>query len=113
MSDNPTFELIAKRSGVAKPTVSLALRNSPELLEKTRLRIQDVARELGYKPNPSELADPDILNPKLLTVILNRDPALFSEQLVFWAGVLEVYLLEGSFYVQNSNRCFYFSHYRC
>ncbi len=52
MSDNPTFELIAKRAGVAKSTVSLALRNSPKLLEKTRLRIQDVARELGYKPNP-------------------------------------------------------------
>ncbi len=52
MSENPTFELIAKRAGVGKPTVSLAFRNSPELLEKTRLRIQDVARELGYKPNP-------------------------------------------------------------
>lgn len=52
MSDNPTFELIAKRAGVAKSTVSLALRNSPKLLEKTRIRIQEVARELGYKPNP-------------------------------------------------------------
>ncbi len=52
MSDHPTFEQIAKRAGVAKSTVSLALRNSPKLLEKTRLRIQDVARQLGYKPNP-------------------------------------------------------------
>tara|TARA_Y100000814_G_scaffold230870_1_gene174745 strand:+ start:206 stop:394 length:189 start_codon:yes stop_codon:yes gene_type:complete len=62
-------------------------------LEKTLLRIQDVALELGYKPNPSELADPDIPDPKILTVILNGDPALFSEQLVFRAGVLEVRLL--------------------
>lgn len=83
MSESPTFELIAKRAGVGKPTVSLALRNSPELLEKTRLRIQDVARELGYKPNPSELADPDIPNPKLMNVILNGDPALFSSSLSF------------------------------
>lgn len=52
MSESPTFESIAKKAGVAKSTVSLALRNSPKLLEETRLRIQGIAQELGYKPNP-------------------------------------------------------------
>lgn len=37
MSNHPNYELIAKKAGVAKSTVSLALRNSPKLLEKTRL----------------------------------------------------------------------------
>jgi LacI family transcriptional regulator len=52
MSESPTIESIAKKAGVAKSTVSLALRNSPKLLEETRLRIQGIAQELGYKPNP-------------------------------------------------------------
>ncbi|MDE0768178.1 MAG: LacI family DNA-binding transcriptional regulator [Opitutaceae bacterium] len=52
MSESPTIEFIARKAGVAKSTVSLALRNSPKLLEETRLRIQEIARELGYKPNP-------------------------------------------------------------
>lgn len=52
MSESPTIESIAEKAGVAKSTVSLALRNSPKLLEPTRIRIQEVARELGYKPNP-------------------------------------------------------------
>ncbi|MDA1068643.1 MAG: LacI family DNA-binding transcriptional regulator [Verrucomicrobia bacterium] len=52
MSESPTIEFIAKKAGVAKSTVSLALRNSPKLLEQTRSRIQKIAQELGYKPNP-------------------------------------------------------------
>ena len=52
MSKSPTVETIASKAGVAKSTVSLALRNSPKLLEATRANIQRIARELGYRPNP-------------------------------------------------------------
>ena len=52
MSKSPTIGSIAKKAGVAKSTVSLALRNSPKLLEETRLKIQAIAKEMGYKPNP-------------------------------------------------------------
>ena len=52
MSESPTIESIAKKAGVAKSTVSLALRNSPKLLEETRVKIQGIAQDLGYKPNP-------------------------------------------------------------
>lgn len=33
-------------------TVSRALKNSPLIREKTRKRIQQIAREMGYRPNP-------------------------------------------------------------
>ena len=52
MPDSTTIASIAEAAGVAKSTVSLALRNSPKVVEKTRLRIQGLARNLDYRPNP-------------------------------------------------------------
>lgn len=40
---------IAYRAGVSQSTVSRALRNSPLVNEETRLRVQEIARELNYK----------------------------------------------------------------
>jgi LacI family transcriptional regulator len=47
-----TMADVAKRAGVHATTVSLALRNHPRLPEKTRTRIQNLAREMGYAPDP-------------------------------------------------------------
>ena len=47
-----TLADIAKRAEVHVTTVSLALRNHPRLPEKTRKRIQDLAKEMGYQPDP-------------------------------------------------------------
>ena len=47
-----TLGAIAARAGVAKASVSYALRNHPKIPRATRERIQQVARELGYRPNP-------------------------------------------------------------
>lgn len=44
---------IAERLGVSKTTVSLALRNSPEVSAEMRARVKAVADELGYKLNPA------------------------------------------------------------
>lgn len=44
---------IARAAGVHNTTVSLALRNSPLIPEATRQRIQDIARALGYCPDPA------------------------------------------------------------
>jgi LacI family transcriptional regulator len=44
---------IAERAGVGKATVSLALRDDPRLRPETRRRIQRVAAEMGYRPNPT------------------------------------------------------------
>jgi len=43
---------IADRAEVSKATVSLALRNHASIPLSTRERIQQLAREMGYRPNP-------------------------------------------------------------
>ncbi|MBC8009318.1 MAG: LacI family DNA-binding transcriptional regulator [Burkholderiales bacterium] len=50
---------IARRLGVSKTTVSLALRGKPGLSEETVRRVLETAREMGYTPNPisSELME--------------------------------------------------------
>lgn len=47
-----TIRDIAARAGVHFSSVSLALRNSPKIRPALREKIQAVARELGYVPDP-------------------------------------------------------------
>ena len=47
-----TLRVIAEETGVSLNTVSLALRGSPRLADKTKERVQRAAKELGYQPNP-------------------------------------------------------------
>lgn len=44
---------IARAAGVSKNTVSLALRNDPQIPQETQLRIAHLAKELGYRKNPT------------------------------------------------------------
>jgi LacI family transcriptional regulator len=46
-----TLKDIAKRVGLSKNTVSLALRNDAQIPARTRERIQLVAKQMGYQPN--------------------------------------------------------------
>ncbi len=46
-----TIKDIAKRVGQSNVTVSYALRGSTEVSEATRLRVKEVAREMGYRAN--------------------------------------------------------------
>lgn len=48
-----TLAQIATRAGVHITTVSLAMRDSARLPEATRTRIQQLAREMGYIPDPA------------------------------------------------------------
>lgn len=43
---------IADRAGVSRMTVSRALRRDPKISSATIERVQRVAREMGYQPNP-------------------------------------------------------------
>lgn len=47
------MQQIADAAGVGKATVSLALRNDPRLRAETRKRIQEIARKMKYRPNPT------------------------------------------------------------
>lgn len=44
---------VAAHAGVHQTTVSLALRNHPSLPQKTRDRIQKLAAQMGYRPDPA------------------------------------------------------------
>ena len=47
-----TLSDIAQKAGVHVTTVSLAMRNHPRLPETTRRRIQALAQQMGYAPDP-------------------------------------------------------------
>lgn len=48
-----TQEEIARKLGIDKSTVSLALRDSPRLRQETRKKVRELAEALGYRPDPA------------------------------------------------------------
>lgn len=46
------MKVVAERAGVTQATVSMSLAHNPRIPEATRRRIQELAKELGYRPNP-------------------------------------------------------------
>jgi len=52
MSRSLTMKAIAVKAGVSQATVSMSLANHPRIPRVTRERIQAIAREVGYHPNP-------------------------------------------------------------
>jgi DNA-binding LacI/PurR family transcriptional regulator len=51
-ADRPSLRAIAQAAGVSAMTVSRALRNHPNLAALTKARVQKIARDLGYRPDP-------------------------------------------------------------
>lgn len=51
MERRVTLQDIAQALGYSKNTISLALRNNPQIPESTRTRIQEKATEMGYRSN--------------------------------------------------------------
>jgi len=47
-----TMKVVAEKAGVTQATVSMSLAHSPRIPVATRQRIQRLARQLGYRPNP-------------------------------------------------------------
>lgn len=52
MPDRVTQKDLAKITGLSQATISLALENHPRLSQKVRDRVQSLAKELGYNPDP-------------------------------------------------------------
>lgn len=53
MKKPPSMADVARAAGVSKNAVSLALRHDPQIPEKTRNRVAQVAVELGYSYDPA------------------------------------------------------------
>lgn len=47
----PTLRTISELSGFAIPTVSRALNDAPDIGEKTKARVREIASRIGYVPN--------------------------------------------------------------
>ena len=52
MGSKPTLRTLAKSAGVSKTTISLCLRDHPRIRPEVRQRIQRLAADAGYRPNP-------------------------------------------------------------
>ena len=80
-----TMSTIAAAAGCSKNTVSLALRDSPQIPEPTREKIRKVADKLGYQPNAivshlmAQLRSSQTarFQAKLALVNAHRDPKAF------------------------------------
>ena len=48
----PTMQDVADLAGVSKKTISRIINNSPSVNEVTRRGIQELIREIGYRPDP-------------------------------------------------------------
>ncbi len=51
-----TLQDIGRVAGLSKSGVSQALRNDPSLPKTTRERVQEIARRMGYRPDPALMA---------------------------------------------------------
>ena len=51
-----TIKDLAERLQISVSTVSRALKDNPEISQQTRKIVQDLAKELGYRPNPIAVA---------------------------------------------------------
>lgn len=69
---------IAREAGCSVMTVSLALRNSHRISADTRRHVQEVARRLGYRPNPMVSA--------LMTHLSTSRPVVHQANIAFLAA---------------------------
>jgi LacI family transcriptional regulator/LacI family repressor for deo operon, udp, cdd, tsx, nupC, and nupG len=78
-----THQDIARQADMDRSTVSLALQNHPRVARKTRERIQKLALEMGYKPDPmlaalavySSRKKPPLFEGSLAWVVNRNTPA--------------------------------------
>jgi LacI family transcriptional regulator len=70
-----TLQQIARAAGCSLATVSYALRDDPRIRPETRMSVQKVAAQLGYRPNPRFSA--------LMSHIRNSRPVAAGERIAF------------------------------
>ncbi len=83
MNRTATREDVARASGVSVASVSRAVNNSGYIKKETKERILEVARNLGYNPNPIALS---LQSQKTRQLILYQNDIIASYNLQFFNG---------------------------
>ena len=97
---------IARKVGLGRSTVSMALRNHPVIAAATRERVLRAARELGYQPNPlisllmSRLHEETSTRRDTVLAVINEPEAHWSWRdfpifRTMWSGMEEQARLRG------------------
>ena len=63
MGKNLTLKDLAQKLGLSISTVSRALQNNPSINDDTRLRVNKLAKKLGYYPDALAKSLKNIKNP--------------------------------------------------
>ncbi len=77
----PSQHQIARQLKLSRATVSRALANHPALSAETRARVQDLARQLGYRGTPARSVRRPADAPPLRLGVLIGDPLVAADQL--------------------------------
>ena len=85
----PTLEDVAARAGVSTATVSRCLNAPEKVVERTRLRVMEAVRDLGYAPNFSARALAEKRTRTIGAVIPTMENAIFAEGLQAFQDVLQ------------------------
>ena len=87
MTGRPTIKDVAERAGVSIATVSRALNDKSDVRGSTRERVREVAREVGYSPDPAarSLAGQTT---RLVAIIVGDNAGHRDLSLIFFGRVL-------------------------
>ena len=87
MTARPTIKDVAERAGVSIATVSRALNDKSDVSGSTRERVREVAREVGYSPDPAarSLAGQTT---RLVAIIVGDNAGHRDLSLIFFGRVL-------------------------
>ena len=85
----PTLEDVAERAGVSTATVSRCLNSPEQVVEKTRARVMDAVRALGYAPNFGARSLASRRTNTIGAIIPTLDNAIFAAALQAFQKTLE------------------------
>ncbi len=88
--ENINQEVLAKELNISIGTVSKSLRDYPDVSPKTKARVLDLAKKLGYRPYLSNYEQASGKNNVKLIGVLTQTPNINYSQIDYLSGMSEV-----------------------